>query len=115
MAWTPGHSGNPRGRLPVGLTLADAIRRRFPPERIVDLLEKLTEATDERVRMMATQALADRGYGKVLTEVEITSRQPEAKVDWSTVTPERRRELMAAADEIEAIAETSGADDSVAH
>lgn len=63
--WKPGEVTNPRGRPPVGKSLAYAIRNRFPPERIVDIAEKLVESDDERVSMVALQFLTDRGFGKV--------------------------------------------------
>jgi hypothetical protein len=63
--WKPGEVTNPRGRPPVGRSLAYAIRNRFPPERIVDIAEDLIASEDERVRMVALQFLVDRGFGKV--------------------------------------------------
>jgi hypothetical protein len=78
----------------VSLSLSDAIRRRFPPERIVDHAEKLLASEDERVVLGTLQMLTDRGYGKVLTTLELTTRQPEADVDWSAVSLDQRRVVL---------------------
>lgn len=115
MPFAKATSGNAAGRPPVSLALADVIRRRFPPEVIADHLEALLASEDDRVRMAAVQFASDRGYGKVLTTVEMTQRAPEAAVDWSAVSPEKRVELLAAADEIEAIAVPVDSDEPVAH
>lgn len=109
-------SGNPRGRPPVSLSLADAIRRRFPPERIVDMVEKLADdAKDERVRLAALQIISDRGYGKVLTEIEVTQHAPQAAVNWSAVAPERRRAMFDTVLEIEAVAGVTNGDEPSEH
>jgi hypothetical protein len=102
--WKPGEVTNPRGRPPVSLSLADAIRRKFPPEKMVEIAESLLASKDDRVRLGAFQTIQERGYGKVLSTVEITTHQPDASVDWSKVSMERKLELLAAADQMEALA-----------
>lgn len=68
MPFAPRQSGNLLGRPRVGLSLAAAMRRKFPPDRIVELAEKLaTTADDERVRMVALQFIAERAYGKIVS------------------------------------------------
>jgi hypothetical protein len=104
MPFLPGNKANPRGRPPVSLSLADAFRRRFPPERMVEIAEDLLKSPDHRVRAQVFAVVQDRGYGKVLTTVELTTAQPEASVDWSKVSTERKLELIAAADQMEALA-----------
>lgn len=64
MAWKDGESGNLLGRPRVGASLANALRLRFPPERIADVVEELLNSEDERVRVVTVQFIAERGYGK---------------------------------------------------
>jgi hypothetical protein len=65
---------NPRGRPRVGDSLADAMRRKFPPERIVDLAERLVEtAESEQVRLAALQMIAERAHGKVPSDLNINA------------------------------------------
>lgn len=92
MPYKPGESGNPKGRPPVGRSLADALRRRFPPDRVVDIAESLTESEDDRVRMIALQFIADRGYGKV-----VDTSAPDAdddSIDLSHIPIDERRLML---------------------
>jgi hypothetical protein len=104
--WAPGVSGNPDGRPPVSLSLADAIRRRFSPERIVDHAERLLtmaeEQADVRAAAIVLQLLTDRGYGKVLTTVEVTGRRPEAVLDLTGKTRDEKIAMERALASIEA-------------
>jgi hypothetical protein len=99
-------SGNPDGRPPVSLSLADAIRRRFSPERIVDHAERLLtmaeEQADVRAAAIVLQLLTDRGYGKVLTTVEVTGRRPEAVLDLTGKTRDEKIAMERALASIEA-------------
>jgi hypothetical protein len=54
---------NPRGRPPGGLTLAAAIRKRWPPERIVQLAEQLLATARPAEALRVLDLLARRGYG----------------------------------------------------
>ena len=114
-AWKPGVSGNPKGRPSVGNSLAYALRQKFTPDRIVEIAVDLVASDDPKVRLATLQFIADRAYGKVPTTAEITVHESgdDAKpVDWSAVSVERRRALMEALEEVEAIAEA--ADDELA-
>ena len=90
---------NPRGRPRVGDSLANAVRQKFSPERIVELAEKLAcTAESEQVRLAALQLLAERGFGKVVTTIDASitaegSAPPER--DWSAMPLAERRELLA--------------------
>jgi len=103
-----GPSLNPAGRPKVGLSLAEAMRKRFPVSRIVDMAEQMfADATDERVKMQALQFIADRAHGKVLSTTEITINDgtgETASVDWSKVPVERRRALLNALSEVDGMA-----------
>lgn len=92
------------GRPRVGLSLANAIRRRFPPERIVDMAESLAGSDDERVRMALLQWIADRGFGKVVENIDVRgglTPEQQALFDALRLTPHERRnaEPEAAADD----------------
>ena len=39
-SWTPGQSGNPRGRPRSGLAFAEAVRERINPHAVLDLVER---------------------------------------------------------------------------
>lgn len=72
-AWVKGGaSPNPAGRKSVGDSLADAMRRKFPPARIVELAERLAETADsDSVRLSALLFIADRAHGKVATDLNL--------------------------------------------
>lgn len=89
---------NPKGRPPVGESLATAYREKWPPEKIVEHVGKLaTGAASEQVRLQALQMIAERTAGKVVTLIDATTRDGAAtpERDWSAVPIERRRALLA--------------------
>ena len=63
-----GQSGNPAGRPPAGLSLAEAIRKLAGEDgRVyVEALHQIAthEFTDDRTRIAAIGVLLDRGFGK---------------------------------------------------
>lgn len=62
-AFKPGVSGNPKGRAPVGMTLAEKLREKMPPGELSDLLCKIARTSDkDQDRLKALQIIADRGY-----------------------------------------------------
>lgn len=102
MPWSPGESGNRHGRPSVGASLADVIRRRFPPERIVDHAEKLLAMAEDQGDVGAgakvLQILTDRGYGRVLVEAAdagALSPQLAAMVSGLHLSPHERRMALA--------------------
>lgn len=103
-----GQSGNVNGRPKVGLSLAEAMRKRFPVAAIVDMAAQMfADATDERVKMQALQFIADRAHGKVLSTSEVTINPGTGEVgqvDWSKVPVERRRALLAALSDVDGMA-----------
>ena len=72
MPFAPGNKHG-KGRPPVGLALATAVRQKWPPDRIVDLAEQLllSEDSDSKVKLGVLTFLADRGYGKPVETVEV--------------------------------------------
>lgn len=85
-----GPSLNPKGRPKLGDSLAEAMRLRFPVERICDLAEALvTGAESETVRMSALQMIAERTAGKAPQVVEMTvgQRGDDDLIDLTTMTP----------------------------
>jgi hypothetical protein len=60
--WQPGQSGNPAGRCRAPYDIA--ARARLVGPKCIDVLEKLLQDADPRVRFGAATALLDRGYGR---------------------------------------------------
>ena len=94
MPFGPGNPhGNRRGRKPIRTSLAEAVREKWPPSRIVAEAEKQYEAASEVKDFKAASSvllfLAGYGYGKPTEHVEVNA-EPE-------LTPEEY------ADELKAI------------
>jgi hypothetical protein len=84
----PGQSGNPTGHK--GADYGDVIRMaREASPRAVQRLVELVESADERVALLASQAIIERGYGKPREYVEPLS---PAEV---SAAAERRRKIIA--------------------
>lgn len=66
--FTPGHSGNPGGRPKDEHRVAD-LARSYTTEAIETLVDLMRNATEDRVRGTAAQALLDRGWGKARQEI----------------------------------------------
>jgi hypothetical protein len=79
--WTKGKSGNPSGR-PAGYAEMAELARSKTPEAIETLVACMGFGVDGRVRVMAAEALLDRGWGKVAVNVEMSG---EVKFPLSTV------------------------------
>jgi hypothetical protein len=57
---------NPHGRPRVGLSLANAIRARFPPEVIVSMAAHILEGdAPANIKLGTLEFLAKRGYGAI--------------------------------------------------
>jgi hypothetical protein len=101
MPFVKGTSGNPAGRLPVGQTLASALRDRLPVEKLVEVAETLLASDDESIRFKTLQLVFDRAHGKVLTTVEVTGEMSPAQsalLAALQLTPEDRRRRFAELD-----------------
>jgi hypothetical protein len=63
---------NPHGRPPVGLSLAAAIRKRFPAERLVELADAILAGdAPAAVKLRTLQWLDRRGYRGVRPGAEV--------------------------------------------
>ena len=102
---------NPRGRPKSGASLAEAVRSRFPVDRIVSLIEDLAEHGEpDSVRLAAAQMLAERGHGKVTDRLEVGRAEPdEPEVDLSLLSDDQIRELIALEDRRTALLAGAGA------
>lgn len=104
MPFLPGNKAG-KGRPSVGASLADAVRRKWPPEKIVELAEKHLASTDEKISFAAFQFVADRGYGKPRdAEIEtpaMTAEEYKAEIaeivreEVAAMSPEERIKLLA--------------------
>lgn len=107
MKFGPGNPGNRNGRPRVRDSLADAVRRKWPPDRILELAERLltAEDSDSDMQYRVMTFLADRGYGKAKETVEIqTELTPEeyaeelaivAREHIASLSDEERERLLA--------------------
>ena len=79
MPFKPGVSGNPKGRPPGGLSLAERIREKGGQDGsvYVELLHGIAmdESEVTKVRLDAVKTLMDRGYGRLPQEVQVGATQ----------------------------------------
>ena len=73
----PGQSGNPNGRPKLGVALAEKVRKATKDgNAIVKLLVELAEGgLDAKIsdRLAAAEMLLSRGWGKAVTQMEVTA------------------------------------------
>ena len=73
----PGQSGNPSGRPKLGVALADKVRKATKDgNAIVKLLVEIAEGGLEAKisdRLAAAEMLLSRGWGKAVTQMEVTA------------------------------------------
>jgi hypothetical protein len=80
-AWRKGVSGNPGGR-PKELGDLRVYCRQFS-RQAVDALVAALNASHERTRVAAAEALLDRGYGRPIQGLEIASLPPVVEVKFA--------------------------------
>lgn len=108
--WLPGVSGNPLGKKK-STSLAEAIRQRFPVERIVDIAENLLASDDDRVVLATFSLIMDRGHGKVASVISATVSTSEDHIDVSSIPIEERRAMLSTAVKMTMLEGASGPDD----
>jgi hypothetical protein len=103
--WPKGVSGNPRGRKPSALSLAERIRERVDPDEMIDIWMEIargktvTVGNDEdgnvtiivpRVsdRIAALNALAERGWMKPPTSMQVEAVQA-SPIDFARLSEEQ--------------------------
>lgn len=96
-SWKPGQSGNPHGRPRTGLALAEAIRERIDPHKVIDLLE--SHLADDKVpaaqRLAAALPWMHAGFMKPPTSVDVTTTNTAPAYDLSALTDAELAELEA--------------------
>ena len=69
-SWKPGQSGNPKGRPKAEIDIAALARVHGP--RCIQVIAKMLDDPDSRVRVSAATVLLDRGFGKPNQNVTAT-------------------------------------------
>ena len=79
--WKKGVSGNPLGRPPKYISIADAVRNIVDPVELAEFVYEIWQDEDgtrsDQERWQAMQWLADRGWGKPVESYKIEARRPE--------------------------------------
>ena len=63
-----GRSGNPGGRPKLPADIREAFKAKAP--QALEVLTRCLQSDDDRVAMMAAQAILDRGYGKPVQAID---------------------------------------------
>lgn len=67
-SWRPGQSGNPQGRAPALVDIAALARKHGP--RCIEVAAALLKDADPKIRLAASMALLDRGFGRPQQRIE---------------------------------------------
>src|SRR6476659_7431097 len=63
-----GRSGNPGGRPKLPADIREAFKAKAP--QALEVLTRCLQSGDDRIAMMAAQAILDRGYGKPMQSID---------------------------------------------
>ena len=67
-----GQSGNPGGRSRLPADIREAFKAKAPAA--LEVLTRCLQSDDDRIAMMAAQAILDRGYGKPTQSIDANIR-----------------------------------------
>jgi hypothetical protein len=92
--WRPGQNGNPQGKR--GDEYLETIRlaRQASPETMRKLIAK-TDSNDDRVALVAMQAILDRAWGKPRDYDPKSAQAGGLRIDVGKLTSEQRQLLLA--------------------
>lgn len=104
-SWTPGRSGNPKGRPGRASSLTDAIRSKVDPNELLEIALTIARTSeDEKTRLAAIQWLRDSGFTKPAEKHEHAMGAPDEDedLDIDALTIDQIRELHTAELEFDA-------------
>ena len=80
-----GQSGNPGGRSKLPADIREAFKAKAP--EALEVLTRCLQSDDDRIAMMAAQAILDRGYGKPTQSIDV--REDGGSVRYYAEMPEK--------------------------
>ena len=72
-----GQSGNPGGRPRLPADIREAFKAKAP--QALEVLTRCLQSDDDRVAMMAAQAILDRGYGRPTQSIDVREDGPTVR------------------------------------
>ena len=72
-----GQSGNPGGRSKLPADIREAFKAKAP--EALEVLTRCLQSDDDRIAMMAAQAILDRGYGKPTQSIDVREDGPTVR------------------------------------
>ena len=80
-----GESGNPGGRPRLPTDIREAFKAKAP--QALEVLTRCLQSNDDRIAMMAAQAILDRGYGRPTQSIDV--REDGSTVRYIAEMPEK--------------------------
>ena len=72
-----GQSGNPGGRPKLPADIREAFKAKAP--QALEVLTRCLQSDDDRIAMMAAQAILDRGYGRPTQSIDVREDGPTVR------------------------------------
>ena len=72
-----GESGNPSGRPKLPVEVRECFRAKAP--QALEVLTRCLQSGDDRIAMMAAQAILDRGYGRPTQSIDVREDGPTVR------------------------------------
>src|SRR5262245_38584282 len=88
-----GVSGNPGGRPKLPADIREAFKARAP--EALEVLIRCLQSDDERIAMMAAQAILDRGYGKPTQSIEANITEDGGPIRYYAELPKKAESVEA--------------------